>query len=57
MNEDLENLEEKYKQRERSKKEHKQSGRSVFKLQEIIKNKSKKVEDISQTNSKNTTSS
>lgn len=45
MDEDLENLEEKLKKKEKGKKDHKVSGRSVFKLQEIIKKKSKELKD------------
>jgi len=42
MNQDLESLEEKLKKKEKSQKDQKVSGRSVFKLQEIIKQKSDK---------------
>lgn len=43
MEQDLENLEEKLKRKE--KKPHKESGRSVFKLKTIIENKVKKEGD------------
>ena len=41
MNHDLEKIEEDLKKETQPKKEQKKSGRSVFKLQEIIKEKSK----------------
>ena len=46
MDQDLERLEEKHKKKnkERLKSKHKQSGRSVFKLQEIIKKKTDRKE-------------
>lgn len=50
MDQDLEKLEEEVKREDRPAKKHKQSGRSVFKLQEIIKAKSKK--NIDRENSK-----
>jgi len=50
MNNDLDKIEEDLKKKDEPKKKIKVSGRSVFKLQEIIKNKSK--ENIDQENSK-----
>ena len=38
MDQDLDSLEEKFKKKEKSQKGQKGSGRSVFKLHEIIKN-------------------
>jgi len=41
MNQDLDKIEEELKKEDQPKKKQKQSGRSVFKLQEIIKEKAK----------------
>jgi|GEM_PF-3454459 len=43
MDQDLDTLEEEIKEQEKPKKKHKVSGRSVFRLQEIIKKKSQKA--------------
>ena len=51
MNDDLDKIEEDLKKKDQPKKEEKISGRSVFKLKEIIQEKSKKV-NISKENSK-----
>lgn len=46
MNNDLEKIEEESKKKEEeTKKDHKVSGRSVFRLQEIIKKKSEKTDN------------
>ncbi|MCL5407200.1 MAG: hypothetical protein M1429_01755 [Patescibacteria group bacterium] len=45
MNNDLDKIEEDLKQKARQKKERKISGHSVFRLQEIIKGKSRLAED------------
>jgi len=50
MDQDLDSLEEKLKKKEKSQKDQKVSGRSVFKLQEIIKEKSKKDKENSKEN-------
>lgn len=47
MDQDLENLEEKLKKKEKGKKEQKVSGRSVLKLQEIIKKKGEREKESS----------
>lgn len=46
MNNDYEELEEKFKKKNSKKKEQKVSGRSVFKLKEIIANKAEVDDDL-----------
>jgi len=51
IDQDLDSLEEKLKKSKKSdKKEHKVSGRSVFKLKEIIKNKAQEKRKNNQNN-------